>query len=122
MSGTADQQQNSTDDWPEWDDTYAAYDYEVLFGSGIDPYDPHDPFIGIPGQGGIKWSEGMNLIDEAFPDYEPSVADEPSEALGAINDAFGDYVPSTGRKEGDGYHLTGTFNTTMNLFHTNTPQ
>jgi hypothetical protein len=92
---SVDPQQNSSEAWPDWDETFAASDAEVLFG---DTNDRDNPFIGVPGQGGIIWSEGMDLIDENFPDYEPSAVDKPSEALDAINEVFPGYIPPTGQE------------------------
>ncbi|TLD32631.1 hypothetical protein E2P81_ATG05607 [Venturia nashicola] len=66
------------EDWPEWDDTFAEHDARVLFpdlytGSNAtrNTGDRNNPVIGIPGTGGIPWSEGNKIIDDAFPDYTP---------------------------------------------------
>jgi hypothetical protein len=32
---------------------------------------PTKPFIGMPGEGGIPWSKGFDVIDGFYPDYSP---------------------------------------------------
>lgn len=71
--------------WPEWDDTFAEHDARILFPDlykgrngarnnepyDVDSGDRRNPIIGVPGNGGIQWSEGNKLIDDAYPDYTP---------------------------------------------------
>lgn len=81
-----EQQPDTTEEaWPDWDDTFAEADTRILFPDlyrgrnvtrnneryDVDTGNRNNPVIGIPDNGGIQWSEGNKLIDDAFPDYTP---------------------------------------------------
>ncbi|QDS72022.1 hypothetical protein FKW77_002083 [Venturia effusa] len=77
------QREEEEEVWPDWDDAFAEHDARILFPDlfraaarsngqyDSDANDRNDPVIGIPGHGGIRWSEGMETIEGAYPDYKP---------------------------------------------------
>lgn len=102
--------------WPDWEDTYGDSDFEALFppvvpesfntgGRPISVPNLHadlnslnDPCVGIPGQGGIKWSKGNKLLDDAYPEYAPP---EPY----GFDKELAEWSPETSQK-GDGFKNT----------------
>jgi hypothetical protein len=110
-------QDKTFESWPHWDDIMSTPEPDSLL---VDTTGRNNSFIGIPGQGGVQWSEGMDIINEAFPAYEPSTLDQPSEALHVINEMFPEYIPWSRRDLDDALQLSGMITLQQLSFQTNT--